>query len=124
MADSYYMPFKDHSFDSVAYIATFEYYKDPERVLCEAARVGKYGIIMGMMNKNTNKFVRRRIQQAFGKNNYYVTAKFYTPQTLISLINKTFKTDTTASNGIVPACLNGSLFSSGTSLLEIFLHCI
>ncbi|WP_231561126.1 class I SAM-dependent methyltransferase [Sphingobacterium sp. T2] len=68
MADSHYLPFKDQSFDAVAFITTFEYYKNPIQVLQEAARVGRYGIVMGMMNRNSPKFIRRRVQQAFGKN--------------------------------------------------------
>jgi len=88
MADSHFMPFKDHTFDTLAFIATFEYYKDPVKVIQEAARVGKYGIAMGMINRNTPKYFRRRIQQAFGKNPFYVTATFYTPQKLIKIIEK------------------------------------
>ncbi len=90
MADSHHMPFKDHTFDALAFITTFEYYRDPVAVLREAARVGKYGIAMGMMNRNTPKYFRRRIQQAFGQNPFYVTATFYTPQKLIRLIEKAF----------------------------------
>ena len=88
MADSHFMPFKDKTFDCVAFITTFEYYKDPVRVIQEAARVGKHGIVMGMMNRNSPKFFRRRVQQAFGKNPFYVTAHFYTPQNLIRVIDK------------------------------------
>ena len=88
MADAHYMPFRDHSFDALAFVTTFEYYKDPIRVIQEAARVGKYGIIMGMMNRNTTKVLRRRVQQAFGQNPFYITAKFYTPAQLTALIDK------------------------------------
>jgi ubiquinone/menaquinone biosynthesis C-methylase UbiE len=91
MADSHHMPFKDHTFDAVAFITTFEYYKDPVKVIQEAARVGKYGIAMGMMNRNSPKVVRRRIQQVFGKNPFYVTATFYTPQKLMSIIQEALK---------------------------------
>ncbi|NBC82623.1 MAG: methyltransferase domain-containing protein [Bacteroidetes bacterium] len=91
MADSHYMPFKDHTFDALAFIATFEYYKDPVKVIHEAARVGKYGIVMGMMNRNTQKFIRRRVQQVFGRNPYYETATFYTPKKLIAVIQKALK---------------------------------
>jgi len=91
MADSHYLPFKDNTFDALAFITTFEYYKNPIQVLREAGRVAKYGIIMGMMNRNTPKLIRRRTQQAFGKNNFYVTAKFYTPKTLEALIHKAFE---------------------------------
>ncbi|NLB62860.1 MAG: methyltransferase domain-containing protein [Fibrobacter sp.] len=88
MADSHHLPFKDQSYDAVGFITTFEYYKDPVQVLQEAARVAKYGIIMGMMNRNTPKIIRRRAQQAVGKNQYYNTATFYTPRTLRKIIDK------------------------------------
>src|SRR5690625_3832903 len=91
MSDAHYMPFKNDSFDALAFITTFEYYKNPIQVLQEAARVCKYGIIMGMMNRNTPKLIRRRVQQAFGKNNYYTTAKFYTPKQLEKLIHTAFQ---------------------------------
>lgn len=90
-ADSHYMPFKDNTFDAVAFITTFEYYKDPAQVIQEAARVGRHGIAFGMMNRNSPKFIRRRVQQAFGKNPFYVTATFYTPQLLIQQIEKALK---------------------------------
>ncbi|MCI3937788.1 class I SAM-dependent methyltransferase [Chryseobacterium aahli] len=88
MADSHFMPFKDHTFDSLAFITTFEYYKDPVKVIREAARVAKYGIAMGMMNRNSPKVARRRVQQLFGKNPFYVTAIFYTPKMLTEIIEK------------------------------------
>ena len=88
MADSHFMPFKDYTFDSLAFITTFEYYKDPVKVLREAARVAKYGIAMGMMNRNSPKVARRRVQQLFGKNPFYVTATFYTPKMLTEIIEK------------------------------------
>lgn len=88
LADSHFMPFKDHTFDAVAFITTFEYYKDPVRVIREAARVARHGIVMGMMNRNSPKIARRRIQQFFGRNPFYVTATFYTPATLTAIIHK------------------------------------
>jgi SAM-dependent methyltransferase len=88
MADSHYLPFKEGTFDALGFITTFEYYKDPVKVIREAARVGKYGIIMGMMNRNTPKLIRRRTQQAFGRNNFYKTAIFYTPKKLKAIIDE------------------------------------
>lgn len=82
------MPFKDNTFDALAFITTFEYYKDPIKVIREAAKVAKYGIDMGMMNRNSPKVVRRRVQQMFGKNPFYITATFYTPAKLIEIINE------------------------------------
>ncbi|SFG35387.1 class I SAM-dependent methyltransferase [Pontibacter chinhatensis] len=86
LADSHHMPFKDHTFDALAFITTFEYYKDPVKVIREAARVGKYGIVFGMMNRNSPKVARRRIQELLGKNPFYVTATFYTPKKLMAVI--------------------------------------
>ncbi len=91
MADSHYLPFKDQTFDAVAFITTFEYYQNPIQVIQEASRVGKYGIAMGMMNRNSLKVIRRRIQQFFGKNPFYITANFYTPSKLIKIIHKALK---------------------------------
>ena len=91
MADSHYMPFKDHAFDALAFITTFEYYRNPVKVIQEAARVGKYGIAMGMMNRNSPKVIRRRVQEAFGKNPFYVTATFYTPKMLTEIIHEALK---------------------------------
>ena len=88
MADSHFMPFKDHTFDSLAFITTFEYYKDPVKVIREAARVAKYGIGLGMMNRNSPKVARGRVQQLFGENPFYVTATFYTPKMLTEIIEK------------------------------------
>lgn len=88
LADSHQMPFKDQTFDALAFITTFEYYRNPVQVIREAARVGRYGIVFGMMNRNSPKVLRRRVQQLFGKNPFYVTATFYTPAQLISVIHE------------------------------------
>lgn len=88
MADSHHMPFKNDSYDALVFMNTFEYYREPKKVILEAARVAKYGFAMGMMNKLTPKFIRRRVQQAFGANEYYRTATFYTPKTLFKLIEE------------------------------------
>lgn len=91
LADAHFMPFKDKTFDAVAFITTFEYYHDPVKVIQEAARVGRHSIIFGMMNRYSPKIVRRRVQQFFGRNPFYVTATFYTPQDLIAVVHKALK---------------------------------
>lgn len=91
LADSHFMPFKDKTFDAVAFITTFEYYLDPVKVIREAARVGRHSIVFGMMNRNSPKIARRRIQQFFGKNPFYITATFYTPSKLTSVIHEALK---------------------------------
>src|SRR5688500_9537080 len=49
LADSHYMPFRDYSFDAVAFITTFEYYHDPSQVIIEAVRVGRNGNVCGVV---------------------------------------------------------------------------
>lgn len=88
LADSHFMPFKDQTFDAVGFITTFEYYRDPIKVIREAARVARYGLVFGMMNRNSPKIIRRRVQQFFGKNPFYVTATFYTPDRLEAMIRE------------------------------------
>lgn len=91
LADAHHMPFRDHSFDALAFITTFEYYRDPVAVIREAARVARYGIVFGMMNRNSPKVIRRRVQQLFGKNPFYITATFLTPKKLTALIDEALK---------------------------------
>ncbi|MFW5944480.1 MAG: hypothetical protein ACOCTU_04410 [Bacteroidota bacterium] len=50
------MPFKVYSFDALAFIATFAYYHDPALVIRKESRVGKYGIVFGVMNQNTPRY--------------------------------------------------------------------
>ena len=88
LAHSAHMPYQDNTFDAVAFITTFEYYPDPVKVIREAARVGKYGIIFGMIHKITTATIRRRVQQVFGKNPYYTTAQFYTVNSLQKVIEE------------------------------------
>lgn len=91
LADSHFMPFKDKTFDAVAFITTFEYYRDPVQVISEAARVGRHSIVFGMMNRYSPKVLRRRIQQFFGKNPFYVTATFYTPAMLRAKVHEALR---------------------------------
>ena len=87
-ADITKLPLDDDSFDAVVSSRVFQYLPDPLSGIREAARVGQHGIVFGMMNRNSPKVVRRRVQQLFGKNPFYVTATFYTPQKLIEIIDE------------------------------------
>ena len=75
--ESSFLPFKNNSFDIVAFIACMEYMPDPIKVICEAERVTRKGIILGLMNKWSPPTLRRIIQVKMGKNPYYKNAKFY-----------------------------------------------
>jgi ubiquinone/menaquinone biosynthesis C-methylase UbiE len=75
--ESAYLPFKDDSVDVVAFIACMEYMPDPVKVLSEASRVARKGIIIGLMNKWSPPTIRRIIQVKMNRNPYYKNAKFY-----------------------------------------------
>jgi ubiquinone/menaquinone biosynthesis C-methylase UbiE len=75
--ESSHLPFKDKSFDVVAFIACLEYMPNIAKVVNEAARVSRKGIIIGIMNKWSLSTMRRIIQIKMGKNPYYKNVKFY-----------------------------------------------
>jgi ubiquinone/menaquinone biosynthesis C-methylase UbiE len=75
--ESCHLPFKDGSFDVVAFIACMEYMPNPVKVLSEASRVARKGIIIGLMNKWSLPTMRRIIQVKMKRNPYYKDAKFY-----------------------------------------------
>lgn len=75
--ESSLLPFKSKSFDTIAFIACMEYMPYLDRVISEAVRVARKGIIIGLMNRWSLPTVRRIIQVKMGKNPYYKNAKFY-----------------------------------------------
>lgn len=86
------LPFPADSFDVVAMIACFEYMPDPLKVLREAARVSRKGILMGLMNRWSWPTIRRRIQEFFGKNPFYTNAHFYSLPEFQRLLQRAFGT--------------------------------
>jgi ubiquinone/menaquinone biosynthesis C-methylase UbiE len=75
--ESVHLPFRDGSFDVVVFIACMEYMPEPVKVLTEASRVARHGIIIGLMNKWSLPTVRRILQVKMGRNPFYETARFY-----------------------------------------------
>ena len=75
--ESSFLPFEDNSFDIVAYVACMVYMLNPVKVIREASRVARKGIILGLINKWSLPTLRRLIQVKMGKNPYYKNAKFY-----------------------------------------------
>lgn len=75
--ESSHLPFKDKSFDVVSFIACLEYMPNIAKVVNEAARVSRKGIIIGLMNKWSLPTMRRIIQMKMGKNPYYNNVRFY-----------------------------------------------
>ncbi len=75
--DSVHLPFVDNSFDMVAFVTCLEFMPRPVQVLEEAFRIGRRGIIIGLMNRYGVSTIRRTVQVWFGKNPFYKHAHFY-----------------------------------------------
>jgi ubiquinone/menaquinone biosynthesis C-methylase UbiE len=87
---SQHLPVRSKSFDLVFFITCFEYMPDPVVVLREADRVSRQGIILGLMNSWSLPTLRRKLQLAFGKNDYYRKAHFYSIREIKALTRKSF----------------------------------
>ncbi len=92
-APSLNLPFRSMSFDVAFFITCFEYMPQPIMVLKEAARVARKGIVLGLMNSWSLPTLRRKFQLAFGKNDYYRRAHFYSIGEMKSLCKKSFDSD-------------------------------
>ena len=77
LGESTHLPYKDDSFDVVTFVACIEYMPNPIKVLSEASRVARKGIIIGLMNKWSLPTIRRMIQVKMKRNPYYKNARFY-----------------------------------------------
>jgi ubiquinone/menaquinone biosynthesis C-methylase UbiE len=89
-ARSSHLPFRDNRFDLSCFITCFEYMPDPVGVLREASRVSRKGIFLGLMNKWSLPTFRRKLQLAFGKNDYYRKAHFYSIFEMKGLVERAF----------------------------------
>lgn len=85
------LPFGSDSFDLVVFVTCFEYMPDPVGVLREASRIARQGIVMGLMNAWSLPTFRRKLQMAFGKNDYYLNAHFYSIREMKGLVKQAFK---------------------------------
>jgi ubiquinone/menaquinone biosynthesis C-methylase UbiE len=75
--ESSFMPFKNKSFDVVAFIDCLVYMPNPIKAIREALKVARKGLIFGLINRWSLPTLRRMIQLRMGKNPYYKNAKFY-----------------------------------------------
>ena len=89
--ESAHLPFKDDSFDVVVFIACMEYMPNPTKVLSEASRVAREGIIIGLMNKWSLPTIRRIIQVKMNRNPYYKGARFYSVFDIKRKLRETFR---------------------------------
>jgi SAM-dependent methyltransferase len=75
-SDGTSLPFADKSWDVVALITMLEFAPDPVRVLGEALRVSRWGLLLGALSRWSWLAVQRRVQGLFGTSPYD-TARFF-----------------------------------------------
>jgi len=61
-ADAASLPFADGEFDLVTLVTTLEFVPEPARVLTEAVRVSRRGLILGVLNRWSFLALRRRLR--------------------------------------------------------------
>lgn len=61
LGDALALPFADRSLDIVALVTTLEFVPDSQRALSEAARVGRRGLLLGVLNRYSFPALGRKI---------------------------------------------------------------
>jgi SAM-dependent methyltransferase len=78
------LPFPSEAFDLVALITTLEFISDPGRILTEALRVSRCGLILGGLNRQSR--LGRQLKRAGGP--VWEAANFFTPGELVHLVEQ------------------------------------
>lgn len=84
-ADACNLPFPDNSFDVVTLITVLEFLSEPQKALCEAFRVSRERIFLGVLGKWSFLAFRRKLKALF-KESTYRRAKFYSVRELRKLL--------------------------------------
>jgi SAM-dependent methyltransferase len=84
VGDALALPFVDRCFDIVAFITTLEFVADPQRALGEAVRVGRRGVVLGVLNRYGLLAVKRKIR---GKAPWDA-AGFFSPSQLAGFLRR------------------------------------
>jgi hypothetical protein len=80
--DALALPLPSRSFDLVTLITTLEFLPDPAQALTEAMRVARYGLIIGVLNRQS--LLGRRLKNKGGP--VWGAARFFTPAELTRLV--------------------------------------
>jgi ubiquinone/menaquinone biosynthesis C-methylase UbiE len=82
--DAMVLPFSGGAFDLVALITTLEFIPDPVQALTEALRVARYGLILGVLNRQS--VLGRQLKREGGP--IWEAARFFTPGELVHLVRR------------------------------------
>jgi ubiquinone/menaquinone biosynthesis C-methylase UbiE len=84
--DAHRLPFADDAFDLVALVTTLEFLDRPREAIAEALRVGRRGLLLGVLNRWSLLGLKRRWMELFQPTVYH-TAHFYGVGELKRLLN-------------------------------------
>ena len=74
--DALRLPFADSAFDLTAFITTLEFLERPREALAEALRVGRHGVLLGVLNRWSVLGLQRQLAGLFHQT-VYEAAHFY-----------------------------------------------
>jgi ubiquinone/menaquinone biosynthesis C-methylase UbiE len=89
--DAHHLPFREKTFDLVAFITCMEYMRNPIDVLKEASSVSRNGILWGIMNKWSLPTLRRMLQVMLGRNPFFSNARFFSITDAKNIAGKALK---------------------------------
>ena len=96
-----YLPFDDNEFDFSAIITVLEFCKDPQRVLEEAARVSKKGILLCFLNKNSPYYLSKKFFRS-GRTGITSTARWFTHREIKNMVTEILGPKNTFSLSVLP----------------------
>ncbi|NWG11519.1 methyltransferase domain-containing protein [Candidatus Bathyarchaeota archaeon] len=88
--DASLLPFKDKSFDVVAYTKCLEFIPDIAKALREGVRVARKGMLLGLMNGWSFREIRRNIILDMGWTPFFKHVKSYSILEIWHVMRKTF----------------------------------
>jgi ubiquinone/menaquinone biosynthesis C-methylase UbiE len=84
LGDGLTLPFATGAFDLCVLITTLEFVADPVQVLVEAMRISRYGLILGVLNRQS--LLSRRLKRS--GESLWQMAHFFTPADLAHLVQR------------------------------------
>ncbi|MGE4297470.1 MAG: class I SAM-dependent methyltransferase [Desulfovibrionaceae bacterium] len=96
------LPFDDNEFDYTALLTVLEYVDDPVRVLEEARRVTRKGILVSFLNRNSCYYVGNGMRLPLLRRGMMRSARWYTPCAMRRLITQALGTLPTSFKTTLP----------------------
>ncbi|MFP4083994.1 MAG: class I SAM-dependent methyltransferase [Desulfonatronovibrio sp.] len=80
-----YLPFDDNEFDFSAIVTVLEFCAEPEKVLLEAARVTKKGILVCFLNRNSLYYLSKKLARS-GRTGLTSNARWFTHKEIKNMV--------------------------------------